>query len=150
VDPGRLVFSRRVSREEYLSRLATADIFLDTLPYNAGTTANDALRAGVPIVSCAGQGFAARMAGSLLHAVGMPGLVTASLEEYERLALALAQDPGRLQSTREALLRQRADSALFDTAAFVQGVEAAYARMWARCASGERPEAFSLSASDLR
>ena len=149
VDPGRLVFSRRVSREEYLSRLAAADIFLDTLPYNAGTTANDALRAGAPIVSCAGQGFAARMAGSLLQAVGMPGLVTASLEDYERLALALAQEPGRLQSTRAAVLRQRADSALFDTAAFVQGVEAAYERMWARCASGERPEAFSLGASNL-
>jgi predicted O-linked N-acetylglucosamine transferase (SPINDLY family) len=80
----------------------------------------------------------------------MPGLVTASLEDYERLALALAQEPGRLQSTRAALLRQRADSTLFDTAAFTQGVEAAYERMWARCASGERPEAFSLSVSDLR
>ena len=75
VDPGRLVFSPRVPREDYLSRLATADLFLDTLPYNAGTTANDALRAGLPIVSCAGNGFAGRMAGSLLQAVGMPELL---------------------------------------------------------------------------
>lgn len=144
VDPARLVFSPRVPREGYLSRLAAADIFLDTLPYNAGTTANDALRAGLPLVSCTGSGFAARMAGSLLQAVGMPELLCHSLEEYENLALALAREPERLEATRRKLLDVRSRSTLFDVDVFTRGVESAYERMWRRYADGLAPEAFSV------
>ncbi len=150
IAPERLVFSPRTAREEYLSRLAAADIFLDTLPYNAGTTANDALRAGLPIVSCAGGSFAARMAGSLLQAVGLPELVCHSLGDYEALALALAQDPARLAQMRAKLLRVRERSVLFDAEFFRQGVESAYSRMFERFARGERPEAVDVLASDLR
>ena len=143
-DLGRLVFSPRVPREDYLSRLATADLFLDTLPYNAGTTANDALRAGLPIVSCAGNGFAGRMAGSLLQAVGMPELLCHSLADYEQLALALARDPQRLAVTRQRLMAARSNSLLFDVDAFTRGVEAAYTQMWRRFSDGLASEAFCV------
>ena len=150
VDPARLVFSPRVGVREYMARLAAADIFLDTLPYNAGTTANDALRAGLPIVSCAGHGFAARMAGSLLRAAGMPGLLTSTLEDYERLALELALDPQRLAGEKKTLLQTRERSVLFDADAFARGVESAYTRIWERHLSGAPAEAFSVEGSGLR
>ena len=103
----RLVFAPRMDLAEHLARHRAADLFLDTLPYNAHTTASDALWAGLPVVTCAGRSFAARVAGSLLHAVGLPELVTTSLAEYEALALALARDPGRLAELRERLGRNR-------------------------------------------
>src|SRR5262249_35544809 len=93
----RLVFAARAPLPEYLARYRLADLVLDTLPYNAGTTANDALWAGVPVLSCTGACFAARMAGSILHAAGLPELVTATLADYEKRALELARDPNALQ-----------------------------------------------------
>ena len=97
VSPDRLIFARFVELADHLARLQQADLFLDTLPYNAHTTASDALWAGVPVLTCTGQSFAGRVGASLLHAAGLPELVTDDLAAYEALALALANDPAQLQ-----------------------------------------------------
>jgi protein O-GlcNAc transferase len=140
----RLVCARRVSYEEHLSRLTCADLFLDTLPFNAGATASDVLWAGVPLVTCSGAAFAARMAGSLLRAVDLPELVTSSLEDYERVTQALLMEPKRLTQLREKLVAARASSKLFDTALYTRNLEAAYRTMHERTARGDKPEAFSV------
>ena len=107
IDPARLVFARRVPLEDHLARHRLADLFLDTLPYNAHTTASDALWVGLPIVTCCGQSFAGRVAASLLRAIGMPDLVTHDLDEYERLALRIACGPAVRQELRERLRQNR-------------------------------------------
>ncbi|MFG1422365.1 O-linked N-acetylglucosamine transferase, SPINDLY family protein [Roseixanthobacter liquoris] len=144
VDPGRIVFAPRAEPAEHLARHRHADLVLDTLPYNAHTTASDALWAGVPLVTCAGESFASRVAGSLLHAVGLPELVTHTLAEYETLALALARDPQRLADLRARLAANRADADLFDATRYVRGLEAAYERMHALRCAGKAPQAISI------
>jgi predicted O-linked N-acetylglucosamine transferase (SPINDLY family) len=144
VDSGRLVFAPVVPSAEHLGRHRHADLFLDTLPCNAHTTASDALWAGLPVLTCCGDTFAGRVAGSLLTAVGMPELVTQSLEEYEQTALALARDPQRLIALRRKLQNNRDASALFDLPRLARNIEAAYERMWQTCLSGQRPAAFSI------
>jgi predicted O-linked N-acetylglucosamine transferase (SPINDLY family) len=144
VAPERLVFAPRRPLDEHLARHRLADLFLDTLPYNAHTTASDALWAGLPLLTCAGTTFAGRVAASLLHAVGLPELVTASLEEYEALGRRLAADPGLLRATREKLARQRLTTPLFDTDRFRRHVEAAYATMWDRWQRGAAPLGFAV------
>ena len=99
----RLIFAPRMPFADHLARHRQADLFLDTLPYNAHTTANDALWAGLPVLTCLGESFAGRVAASLLNAVGLPELITRSLEEYEALALRLAQDPVLLASLKAKL-----------------------------------------------
>jgi len=126
----RLVFAPRVGLAEHLARHAHADLFLDTAPYNAGTTANDALFMGVPVVSWAGETMASRVAGSQLHAIGLPELVSASLEQYEALALALAQDPQRLHSYRARLAANRLSHPLFDMARFTRNFEDLLLTAW--------------------
>ena len=123
VDPSRLVFAPRMSLAEHLARHAHADLFLDTAPYNAGTTANDALFMGVPVLTCAGETMANRVAGSQLSAIGLPELVTTSLGEYEALALALARDPTRLRLYRERLRANRTTHPLFDMARFTRALD---------------------------
>ncbi|HEY8025379.1 MAG TPA: acetylglucosamine transferase [Burkholderiaceae bacterium] len=118
VDPDRLFFAGRVTPDEYLSRFGTAGLFLDTTPYNAGTTANDALWAGLPIVTLSGQTYVARMAGSLLRSVGLPDLITASLQAYEDQAVAYAADKPRQQRSREQLRIAKTTSAAMNTAKF--------------------------------
>jgi glycosyltransferase involved in cell wall biosynthesis len=145
VDPDRLVFAPRAPFEEYLARYRQADVFLDTLPFNAGTTASDALWAGLPVLTCSGRSFASRMAGSLLHAAGLPELVTDSLEEYEALALRLAQDPALLGSIRDKLGSNRATAPLFDVDRFRRHIEAAYRRMFDTDQRGEPPSAFVVN-----
>jgi predicted O-linked N-acetylglucosamine transferase (SPINDLY family) len=130
VDPARLVFARRLPHAGHLARHRLADLFLDTLPCNAHTGASDALWAGLPLVTCAGSTFAGRVAGSLLHAVGLPELATRSLAEYEALALQLASDRGRLRLLRERLAANRGAAPLFDTERFRQNLESAYRAMW--------------------
>jgi protein O-GlcNAc transferase len=115
---------------EHLGRHRHADLFLDTLPCNAHTTASDALWAGLPVLTCSGETFAGRVAGSLLMAIGMPELVTASLEQYEQTALALAHDPQRRLALRQKLERNRDSSALFDLPKLTGNIEAAYIRMF--------------------
>jgi protein O-GlcNAc transferase len=144
VDPRRLIFAPVVSSAEHLGRHRHADLFLDTLPCNAHTTASDALWAGVPVLTCRGETFAGRVAGSLLTAVGMPELVTASLEMYEDLALALACDARRLTALREKLSEAPTRSALFDLPRLAGNIEAAYAQMWQTWLSGRKPAAFSI------
>ena len=126
INPARLVFSPRTVYASYLARYRLADLFLDTFPFNAGTTASDALWVGLPIITCSGETFASRMAGSLLHAIGLRELVAASLVEYEALALKLARDPGQLAVIKAELALNRNIYPLFNTARFTRHLEAAY------------------------
>jgi protein O-GlcNAc transferase len=144
IAPERLIFCERTAHAEHLARHRLADLFLDTLPVNAHTTASDALWVGLPVVTCSGRSFAARVAGSLLRAAGVAELVTGSLEEYEQKALVLARDPGRLHTIRERLVRERDTAPLFDTPAFCTHLEAAYRRMWEIYESGAAPHDFSI------
>lgn len=144
VDASRLVFAPRLpNTAEHLSRQSLADLYLDTLPYNAHSTASDALWAGVPMVTCAGRGFASRVAASALAAAGLPELITQSLEAYERCALALAQDPQRLGLLRSRLT-QRGSLPLFDSRRYTAQLEAAYLRMHERAVRGDLPASFAI------
>src|SRR5216684_2439805 len=147
IDPGRLVFAPRQKPPQHLARQRLADLFLDTLPVNAHTTASDALWAGLPLVTCSGRSFVARVAGSLLHAVGLDELVTRSLADYERLALALACDPARLAAIRGKLEAARLAAPLFDSERTGRALEAAYREMWEIRRRGEAPRSFAVSAT---
>jgi predicted O-linked N-acetylglucosamine transferase (SPINDLY family) len=149
VSAERLVFAPRTDATAHLSRHRLADLFLDTLPYNAHTTTSDALWAGLPVLTCLGSVFPGRVAASLLNAIGLPELVTRSLEEYTARALELAQDAARLRELRDRLAYQRTRSPLFDTARFCRHLESAYDRMWLRHQEGLPPEDFSVSALAL-
>jgi len=145
----RLVFARRLpSLEDHLARYALVDLFVDTLPYNAHVTARDALWAGVPVLTCMGSTFVGRVAGSLLHAVGMPELVTGDLADYEALALRLSSTPGLLADLRTRLACNRASHPLFDTARFTRNIENAYLRMRRQSDAGLAPEAFDIQPWD--
>lgn len=141
ISPERLVFAPKCPLDRFLAQLRAADLFLDTLHYNAHTTASDALWAGLPVVTCAGSTFASRVAGSLLTAVGMPELITDSLEAYEALILALSRNPERRAALREKLSRNRLTAPLFDTPAYARHLESAYRQMWNNYVSdrGARP-----------
>ena len=145
VDPARLVFAARVRYAEYLARYRLADLFLDTLPYNAHTTASDALWAGLPVLTCTGTTFAGRVAGSLLNAAGLPELVTRSREDYEALALKLATTPAMLSAIRARLADNRLTCPLFDTNRFRRHIESAYTTMWERQQRGEPPASFAVA-----
>ena len=144
----RLVFAPRVPMPDYLARLGLADLFLDTLPYNAGATANDALWAGLPVLTCAGTTYVGRMAGALLMAAGLPELITTSLEAYAAMALRLATEPHRLAALRQRLAQNRSTMPLFDTARFARNLEAAYRQMWEIWRAGRSPAAFSVTPVD--
>jgi predicted O-linked N-acetylglucosamine transferase (SPINDLY family) len=146
VDPERLVFAPRRPYAEHLGRLPLADLFLDTLPFNAGTTASDALWAGLPVLTCAGEAFAARMAGSLLQAVGLPELITHSLADYEAKALKLAQQPQMLRSLRQRLGDKRRTAPVFDTDRCRRSLESAYVEMWQRHERGRGRASFAIPA----
>ena len=126
IDAGRIVFAERVAMEDHLDRLGHADLFLDTFPYNAHTTASDALWAGVPIVTKSGRSFASRVGRSLLAAVGLEDLACRDDETYFRLALALHHDRRRLAGLREQLVTNRTRLPLFDTGRFVANLESVY------------------------
>jgi protein O-GlcNAc transferase len=147
VDPGRLIFAPVVPLAEHLGRHRHADLFLDTLPCNAHTTASDALWAGLPVLTYSGETFAGRVAGSLLTAIGMRELITESLEEYERTALTMARSPERLVALRQKLENNRNASALFDLPKLTGNIEAAYAGMWQTWLSGRKPAAFSVESA---
>jgi protein O-GlcNAc transferase len=129
VAPERIVFALRVPLPEHLARQRLGGLFLDTVPYNAGATGVAALWAGVPVVTVLGQTFVGRMAASMLHAVGLPELVTHNLEEYEALALKLAREPGLLSSIRQKLHDNLGGAPLFDTDRFRRKLEEAYTSM---------------------
>jgi predicted O-linked N-acetylglucosamine transferase (SPINDLY family) len=140
VDPARLVFGNALAIPEYLARCRTMDLFLDTLPYNAGTTASDALWAGLPVLTCMGEPFASRVAASLLTAIEMPELIASTQERYEALAVALATDPQRLSEIRHRLADRRLTTPLFDIRRFTQHLEAGYRDIYERYQAGLPPE----------
>jgi predicted O-linked N-acetylglucosamine transferase (SPINDLY family) len=146
VESTRLIFAQRTDPAAHLARHRLADLFLDTLPYNAHTTASDALWAGLPVLTCRGNAFAGRVAASLLHAVGLPQLVTTSLEEYQARALELVRDPPQLAGLRARLASNRMTQPLFDTQRFCRHLEKAYSAMWQRYGNGLPPESFEVPA----
>jgi predicted O-linked N-acetylglucosamine transferase (SPINDLY family) len=142
VAPDRLIFAPRTDPSSHLARQSNADLFLDTLPYNAHTTASDALWAGLPVLTMRGSTFAGRVAASVLAASGLPELVTNSPGEYEKLALQLATEPARMSAIKRKLADNRATCALFDTARFTRNLETAYRIMQERSQSGLNPQNF--------
>ena len=135
----RVIFADRVGYHEHLARQPLADLFLDTLPFNAGTTASDALWAGLPVLTCARSAFASRMAGSLLRIAGCPELITHSLKEYEERALGLSAPGSELKELRERLATLSRQGPLFDTSRFTRHLECAYLEMWRLHAHGVGP-----------
>jgi predicted O-linked N-acetylglucosamine transferase (SPINDLY family) len=144
VDPDRLVFARRLPLAEHLARHRVADLFLDTLPCNAHTTASDALWAGLPTLTQIGQSFASRVAASLLEAIGLPELITHTSEEYEALAVGLATNPDQLAAIKEKLAQNRRATPLFDTLSFVRHIEAAYRTIYERYQADLPPEHINI------
>lgn len=144
IAPERLIFAGRIPYADYLTRFQLADLFLDTFPFNAGTTASDALWAGVPVLTCSGEAFASRMAGSLLTAIGLPELITTSMKTYEELACKLAADPALLSLYRDRLAAHRSTHALFDTKRFCKNFEAALTAMMATHQQGKPAGSFAV------
>jgi predicted O-linked N-acetylglucosamine transferase (SPINDLY family) len=140
VDARRLVFGKKLPVPEYRARYRAADLFLDTLPFNAGTTASDALWAGLPVLTCIGEALASRMAASLLTAIDLPELITTTQEDYEALAVELATNPERLKAIRQKLERNRLSTPLFDTKLFTRHIEDAYTQMLERYHADLAPE----------
>ncbi|QOZ28893.1 glycosyltransferase family 41 protein [Bradyrhizobium sp. CCBAU 51753] len=146
INPARLVFAGRLDPAEHLARHRLADLFLDTLPYNAHTTASDALWAGLPVVTRIGPTFAGRVAASLLTAVGLPELIAQTAEQFEDLAVRLAKHPDELAAVKAKLERNRLTAPLFDTASFARHIESAYQAMVDRYRAGLPPDHISVSA----
>ena len=146
IQPDRLIFAARVPPPEHLARHRRADLFLDTLPYNAHTTASDALWAGLPVLTCMGHAFAARVAASLLSAVGLPELITKTREDYEDMAVALASDPQHLRAIRDKLAHVRLTAPLFDSRRFTEHLEAAYVAIHQRYLADLPPDHIRLGA----
>ena len=144
VNPERLVFAAPLPNAEHLARYRLADLFLDTLPYNAHTTASDALWAGLPVLTCLGDSFPGRVGGSLLRAVGLDDLISTSLQEYEALATKLSRESDLLLEFRTRLARNRATCSLFDTARFARKIETAYRRIYDMRMAGQTPTAFAV------
>jgi len=141
----RVVFAPSLPNPEHLARLAVADLFLDTLPYNAHTLTSDALWGGCPVITCAGRAFPGRVAASLLRAIGLPELVTQTLPDYEALALRLALNPPGLRAIREKLRANRLTTPLFDSRRFTRHVESAFETMWRMQLAGEPPRPFAVA-----
>lgn len=144
IEPARIVLAPRIAMAEHLARHAHADLFLDTLPYAAHTTASDALWAGVPVLTRLGDSFAGRVGASLLRAVGLPELIATTPGDYERLAIELARAPARLAALKSQLIERRLTCPLFDTDGYRRQIEAAYARMWSTWRSGGLPRGFDV------
>ncbi|NTU96706.1 MAG: tetratricopeptide repeat protein [Chlorobiaceae bacterium] len=140
IDADRLVFAKRMKVDEHLARHRLADLFLDTLPYNAHTTACDALWAGLPVLTRTGESFASRVAASVLSAIRLPELITHSQEEYEALAVELALFPGTLTAIKEKLECNRLIAPLFDTERFTRHIEQAYTQIYERYHAGLTPD----------
>jgi predicted O-linked N-acetylglucosamine transferase (SPINDLY family) len=145
INPDRLIFGPRLSRlEDHLARHRLADLFLDTLPYGAHSTASDALWAGLPVLTCKGVAFAGRVASSLLSAAGLEEMIALDLEQYKQLASRLATDSKMLGGIKSKLTRNRQVYPLFDRERFVRHIESAYATMWDIWQRGEPPRSFAI------
>ena len=141
VAPERLIIAQKVPHEQYLSQFRQADLFLDTFNYNAGATASNALWAGLPVITKLGNGYTARMAGSLLASLGLPELITTKETEYEELALKLATNPEQLASIKQKLAVNRSSKPLFNTELFTKHLEDGYQKAYQRYFDGKEPEA---------
>ena len=139
VDDARLVFSPRLPYPEYLARFRTADLFLDTVPFNGGTTTSDALWAGLPVLTCRGEAFTGRLAASSLAALDLPELITSTLIQYEDEAVSLACDERRLASVRQKLADALKASPLFDPRRFTRNLESGFAAIYARYQTNQAP-----------
>jgi predicted O-linked N-acetylglucosamine transferase (SPINDLY family) len=146
VDPARLVFAPRMELEDHLARHRVADLFIDTLPCNAHTTASDALWAGLPVLTQMGQSFAARVAASLLNAMDLPELITKTQDEYEARGIELANNPLRLTEIKKKLERNRETSPLFNGQLFARHIEAAYTEIHRRHLNGVKPDHINVEA----
>jgi protein O-GlcNAc transferase len=144
VAPERLIFASRLEISRHLARLPLADIYLDTLPVCAHTTASDALRMGLPAVTCPGEAFAGRVAASLLTAAGLPELIARDLEDYRAIAVDLASNPAKLLALKARLANQLPASSLLDTPGYTRDLERAYRRMWENWRAGNAPTPFAL------
>jgi predicted O-linked N-acetylglucosamine transferase (SPINDLY family) len=140
VSSERLVFAKRMPLPEHLARHKLADLFLDTLPYNAHTTASDALWVGLPVLTCLGETFAGRVAASLLNAIRLPELITTTLDAYEQMAIGLATHPEKLVAIKRKVTENRLTTPLFDTKLFTKHIEAAYTTMYERHQAGLAPD----------
>jgi len=140
IDPERLIFGQKLSRPAYLDRYRVVDLFLDTHPYNAGTTASDALRMGLPILTLNGNSFNSREAASILNSVKLPELITDTQEEYESLAIELATNPIKFKNIKDKLNNNLSTAPLFDTPQFTRNLESAYKTMYEKHHSGMKPE----------
>jgi predicted O-linked N-acetylglucosamine transferase (SPINDLY family) len=145
IDAQRLVFAEPMPLPEHLARHRQADLFLDTLPYNAHTTASDALWAGLPVLTRIGQSFASRVAGSLLNAIDLPELIANTQEEYEALAIELAKHPQKLADIKLKLFNNRLTTPLFNTPLFTKNLESAYIAMVERYHAGLEPDYITIA-----
>ena len=139
VRPERLVFARKLSKEDHLARMRLADLALDTRIYNGHTTTSDSLWAGIPVITLLGSHFASRVSASVLSAIGIPELITYDLDEYENLAVHLASARNELNHFRQLLMRHRKSEPLFDTARFTKNIEGAFKEMWRIYQDGKPP-----------
>ena len=145
ISPERLIFAKRLPLAEHLARQRLADLFLDTSPYNAHTTASDALWGGLPVLTCMGETFASRVGASLLRAINLPELVTKSQMEFQQLAVELAHDAQRCHALRQRLQQNRMTAPLFNTQAFTRHLEAAYSAMVERYRAGLPPDHIQIA-----
>jgi predicted O-linked N-acetylglucosamine transferase (SPINDLY family) len=150
LNPERLIFGEKLIRSKYLARCRSADLFLDTLPYNAGATASDALWAGLPVLTCMGESFASRYAASMLFAIGLPELVTETQTEYEALAIELATNPAKLKAIKGKLEKNRLTTPLFDTALFAKHIETAYSKMYEQYQADLLPDHIYINNVDTK
>jgi predicted O-linked N-acetylglucosamine transferase (SPINDLY family) len=148
IDASRLVFAERASIDKHLARHRLADLFLDALPCNAHTTTSDALWAGLPVLTCLGETFAGRVAGSLLTAMEVPELITTNLDDYGKLALELAENKAKLDDIRGKLVAKRDVAPLFDSTRYTRNLERSFATMVEIMRSGEAPRSFVVAEND--
>jgi predicted O-linked N-acetylglucosamine transferase (SPINDLY family) len=144
IDPARVIFAPKLKHDAHLGRLGLADLVLDTLPYNAHTTASDALWTGVPLVTVLGEAFPGRVAASLLQAIGLPELIAPDLDIYETLALSLATDAGKYHALKQKLAANRLTTPLFDGERFCRNIEKAFLAMMETARRGEEPKSFAV------
>jgi predicted O-linked N-acetylglucosamine transferase (SPINDLY family) len=140
VDSDRLIFANSIARPEYMARYRVADLFLDTHPYNAGTTASDALRMGLPMLTLKGESYQARMGASIVNALNLPELITSTPEEYEALAIELATNPKKLKSIKDKLAKNLSTAPLYNTKLFTKNLESAFTQMYERHHGGLEPD----------
>ena len=145
VNKNRLIFAQHKPNEEHLKRIQKADLFLDTLPYNAHTTASDALKVGLPLLTCIGNSFASRVAASLLHTINLPELITRTQEEYELVAIELAKNPIKMKIIREKLIKNLTTTPLFNIELYTRDIEAAYTIMYKRYQNDLKPSDIEIN-----